>query len=152
MSQKYPSNKAPYESQVVAASLWLCCVDKNGRRKKAYTTRKEASASASKLHGKVYHCLFNSDILHVTTQTKSKPQEGNPLVTEHQIKGLKERLEKTKTLMEELREQVQQMNGDTPIEEIKAASNRWNELCDKKKNLQRSLKNKKTTLRRLLKV
>lgn len=133
MSQKYATNKKPFQSTVEEKRLWVCCVDSRGNRKKDYPRRAEAEAVISEMSGvaRSYRCIFNPDMFHITTR-KAKPKKLDAVTCEYILAGLKYRQAKVEAAMEALKEKVEEMTSATPLEEIREANIDWHNLSQEK--------------------
>jgi hypothetical protein len=143
MGQKYPSSKAQYQSSVEDSSLWVCCVSTKGNRKKVYAKRSEANKDAKVVNGRSYRCVFNPETFHVTTTETTKMSS---FVDKKYCENLKNTVEKIDAEMEIIKTRVARMTGDTPLEEIKATTAKWNQLADHKAVATRLIEHKERNL------
>lgn len=141
MSQKYATNKKPFQSTVVEKRLWVCCVDSRGNRKKDYPRRAEAEAVIREMSGvaRSYRCIFNPDMFHITTR-KASPKKLDAATCEYILAGLKYRQAKVEAAIEALKEKVNGMTSATPLEEIRQAKVDWNNLSQDKEILPQKIK------------
>jgi hypothetical protein len=146
LSQKYITNKKPFESTVEENRMWQCCVDRKGRRKHDYPRRVLAEAAIRDLEekgkvkgkAKVYRCLFNPDVFHITTKKANRRLDDT--TCEYMLKNLKYRLAKTEAAIEALKEKVEGMTSATPLDEIRQAKMDWHNLSKDKERLPKLIK------------
>lgn len=141
MSQKYQTNpKEPVQSKIDERSLWVCCVDSKGKRKKSYPRRAEANVAVNALEveAKSYRCLFNPDMFHVTTKIKKRKLD--VVTCGYIVQSLKYRQDKVETGIQAIKRKVEGMTSETPLEEIIAVDIEWNNLSREKKKLPKKLK------------
>lgn len=141
LSQKYATNKKPFQSTIVDKRLWVCCVDSKGNRKKDYPRRAEAEAVIRELGGvaRSYRCIFNPDMFHITTR-KTKPKKLDAVTCGYILASLKYRQDKVEAALQTLKEKVEGMTSETPLEEIRQASSNWNNLSQEKTHLPAKIK------------
>lgn len=66
--QKYSSGKPTFESTIVQAELWVCCVDNKGKKKAVWVDEEKAWKRVEEHGGYIYACMFHDNQFHVTTR------------------------------------------------------------------------------------
>lgn len=150
MGQKYVSDKGSFSNSVEERSLWVCCVSRNGKRKKVYASRAEAKKEAKEVGGSAYRCLFDVEVFHVTTHTRNGlSRDVRLFVYNQKLRLWKALLVSVEEEMAGVRSSVALMTDATPLKKIEAMHERWDSLSRKKEECLREIARNAKRLARL---